>query len=179
MTFSRVVLSSLIVSLVFSLSIGQGAEQASSGFADAPGKELLMSKCFQCHSEKMWKDLKQDRRKWEGVLYRMVGRGALWTAANTGVPLLTVMTNNRVYYNDVEHQEKVAIHRGRPVENKLVGMEMAKPPVDFANLARSFSLHGEGPITEPEQIRPAVERAIKVIKEEKRPALVDVYMQHV
>ena len=37
---------------------------------------------------------------------------ALWTAANTGVPLLTVMTNNRVYYNDVEHQEKVAIHRG-------------------------------------------------------------------
>ena len=54
------------------------------------------------------------------------------------------MTNNRVYYNDVEHQEKVAIHRGRPVENKLVGMEMAKPPVDFANLARSFSLHGEG-----------------------------------
>ncbi len=104
---------------------------------------------------------------------------AMWTAANTGVPLLTVMTNNRVYYNDVEHQEKVAITRGRPVENKLVGMEMAKPPVDFANLARSFSLHGEGPITEPEQIRPAVDRAIKVIKEEKRPALVDVYMQMV
>ena len=102
---------------------------------------------------------------------------AMWTAANTGVPLLTVMTNNRVYYNDVEHQENVAITRGRPVENKLVGMEMAKPAVDFANLARSFSLHGEGPITEPEQIRPAVERAIKVIKEEKRPALVDVYMQ--
>ena len=56
---------------------------------------------------------------------------ALWTAANTGVPLLTVMTNNRVYYNDVEHQEKVALHRGRPVENKLVGMEMAKLPVDL------------------------------------------------
>jgi thiamine pyrophosphate-dependent acetolactate synthase large subunit-like protein len=104
---------------------------------------------------------------------------AMWTAANTGVPLLTVMTNNRVYYNDVEHQEKVAIHRGRPVENKLVGMEMAKPAVDFANLARSFSLYGEGPITEPEQIRPAVERAIKAIKEEKTPALVDVYMQMV
>jgi hypothetical protein len=27
----------------------------------------------------MWKDLRQDRRRWEGVLYRMVGRGALWT----------------------------------------------------------------------------------------------------
>jgi len=80
MIFSRVVLSSLLVaSLLFSFSASQGAEQASGGFVDAPGKELLMSKCFQCHGEKMWKDLKQDRRKWEGVLYRMVGRGALWT----------------------------------------------------------------------------------------------------
>jgi hypothetical protein len=81
MFFSRVVvlLSLLAATLLFSLPVGQGAEQASTGFADAPGKELLMNKCFQCHSEGMWKDLKQDRRRWEGVLYRMVGRGALWT----------------------------------------------------------------------------------------------------
>jgi thiamine pyrophosphate-dependent acetolactate synthase large subunit-like protein len=102
---------------------------------------------------------------------------ALWTAANTGVPLLYVMTNNRLYYNDVEHQERVAIARGRPVENKRVGMQMEKPPVDFGNLARSFGLSGEGPITEPDKIRPALDRALKVIKEEKRPALVDVYIQ--
>ena len=82
MIFSRVVLSSLFVAaLLFSPFAGHGAEQASGGFVDAPGKDLLMSKCFQCHGEKMWKDLKQDRRSWEGVLYRMVGRGALWTEA--------------------------------------------------------------------------------------------------
>jgi thiamine pyrophosphate-dependent acetolactate synthase large subunit-like protein len=104
---------------------------------------------------------------------------ALWTAANTGVPLLTVMTNNRTYYNDEEHQEKIAIARGRPPENKVVGMRMEKPPVDFANLARSFGIAGEGPITEPDKIRPALDRALKVIKEEKRPALVDVYIQPV
>ena len=46
---------------------------------DGPGKDLLMSKCFQCHSEGMWKDQRQDRRGWQGALYRMVGRGALWT----------------------------------------------------------------------------------------------------
>jgi hypothetical protein len=80
MIFSRVILSSfLVASLLFFPSTSRTAEQASGGFVDAPGKELLMSKCFQCHGEKMWKDLKQDRRKWEGVLYRMVGRGALWT----------------------------------------------------------------------------------------------------
>jgi acetolactate synthase-1/2/3 large subunit len=104
---------------------------------------------------------------------------AMWTAANTGVPLLTVMTNNRTYYNDEEHQEKIAIARGRPPENKVVGMRMEKPPVDFANLARSLGIAGEGPITEPDQIRPAVERALKIIKQEKRPALVDVYIQTV
>jgi hypothetical protein len=27
----------------------------------------------------MWKDHRQDRKGWEGVLYRMVGRGALWS----------------------------------------------------------------------------------------------------
>ena len=102
---------------------------------------------------------------------------ALWTAANTGVPLLTVMTNNRTYYSDEEHQEKIALERDRPLENKVVGMRMEKPPVDFAELARSFGLFGEGPVVEPDAIRPALERALKVVKEESRPALVDVIIQ--
>lgn len=101
---------------------------------------------------------------------------ALWTAANTRVPLLTVMTNNRTYYNDEEHQEKVALARGRPAENKGIGMRMEAPPVDFANLARSFGLFGEGPITEPEKIRPALERALAAVKG-GTPALVDVIIQ--
>jgi mono/diheme cytochrome c family protein len=49
------------------------------GFPDAPGKEVLLGKCFQCHAPTMWQDHSQDRRGWESVLYRMVGRGALWT----------------------------------------------------------------------------------------------------
>jgi len=52
---------------------------ASPGFPDAPGKDVLVSKCFQCHGPTMWMALRQDRRAWEGTLYRMVGRGALWT----------------------------------------------------------------------------------------------------
>jgi len=27
----------------------------------------------------MWRDQRQDIRNWEATLYRMVGRGALWT----------------------------------------------------------------------------------------------------
>ncbi len=47
--------------------------------ADPPGKEVLSRKCFQCHAQSMWTSLRQDRKQWEAVLYRMVGRGALWT----------------------------------------------------------------------------------------------------
>jgi hypothetical protein len=49
------------------------------GFPDAPGKEVLVGKCFQCHTPAMWMDHRQDRRGWESTLYRMVGRGALWS----------------------------------------------------------------------------------------------------
>jgi mono/diheme cytochrome c family protein len=48
-------------------------------FPDAPGKEVLLAKCFQCHGPNMWIYHRQDRRSWESTLYRMVGRGALWT----------------------------------------------------------------------------------------------------
>jgi cytochrome c5 len=43
------------------------------------GAELVAAKCAQCHSSAMWQDQRQDARAWEANLYRMVGRGALWT----------------------------------------------------------------------------------------------------
>ena len=60
--------------------LGAAAQQkAPPGFPDAPGKEMVVTKCFQCHGPGMWLDHRQDRKGWEGVLYRMVGRGALWS----------------------------------------------------------------------------------------------------
>ena len=102
---------------------------------------------------------------------------ALWTAASYSVPLLMIMTNNRTYYNDEAHQEHVALARSRPVENKGVGMRMEVPPVDFATLARSFGVYSEGPIEDPADIQPAVRRALAVVKEERKPALLDVIIQ--
>jgi hypothetical protein len=70
-----------ILAVLTLLSSGALAQQqkAPPGFPDAPGKETLVTKCFQCHGPGMWLDHRQDRRGWEGVLYRMIGRGALWT----------------------------------------------------------------------------------------------------
>jgi mono/diheme cytochrome c family protein len=78
MTMSRL----LILLALLSSSAAAYAQRkppAAVGFPDAPGKEVLLGKCFQCHTPGMWMDHRQDRRGWESTLYRMVGRGALWT----------------------------------------------------------------------------------------------------
>jgi len=60
-------------------ALAQRKPAAPVGFPDAPGKDVLVNKCFQCHSPNMWTDQRQERRAWESTLYRMIGRGALWT----------------------------------------------------------------------------------------------------
>ena len=74
-------LNGLLVALLLSvLPLSAHAQQAKPiGFPDAPGRDVTLRLCFQCHGDGMWRDHRQDRRGWEGVLYRMVGRGALWT----------------------------------------------------------------------------------------------------
>jgi hypothetical protein len=54
-------------------------QQSQAGLPNLPGRDVLMGRCLQCHGTGMWKDHRQDRKGWESVLYRMVGRGALWT----------------------------------------------------------------------------------------------------
>lgn len=60
-------------------ALAQKAAKAGPAFPDGPGRDVLTSKCFQCHGPNMWIVQRQDRRAWEATLYRMVGRGALWT----------------------------------------------------------------------------------------------------
>lgn len=59
--------------------VAQAQQSKPIGFPEGPGRDVLLGRCFQCHGDGMWRDHRQDRRGWEGVLYRMVGRGALWT----------------------------------------------------------------------------------------------------
>jgi mono/diheme cytochrome c family protein len=47
--------------------------------APSPGRDMVTSKCFQCHTDAMFRDHRQDRRGWEATIYRMIGRGGLWT----------------------------------------------------------------------------------------------------
>ncbi len=101
----------------------------------------------------------------------------LWTAAHHKIPLLIVVCSNHSYYNDEEHQERMAELRGRPVENKVIGIRIEDPIVDFATLARSYGIWSAGPVTEPKDLGKALRDGLKVVKTEGRAALIDVECQ--
>ncbi len=107
----------------------------------------------------------------------MFDAGALWVAAKYEIPMLIVMHNNRAYYNDWEHQIRMARLRGTDEAKAHIGMDLFGPEPDFGALARSMGCYGEGPIDNPKDIRPALERAIAEVKK-GRVALVDTITQH-
>jgi mono/diheme cytochrome c family protein len=69
----------LVLSAVAGLA-GLALASAAVAQENNPGRALVLSKCFQCHNDAMFRDQRQDRRAWEATVYRMVGRGGLWTA---------------------------------------------------------------------------------------------------
>ena len=80
----------------------------------------------------------------------LMGVTALWTAVHYKIPLLFVIANNRSFYNDELHQERVARMRDRPVENKWIGQRIADPEIDIAahaaaRKARSASARSRTP----------------------------------
>jgi thiamine pyrophosphate-dependent acetolactate synthase large subunit-like protein len=101
---------------------------------------------------------------------------ALWTAAKYQIPLLAVVLNNRSYYNDEEHQERMARWRQRPVENKGIGIRIEEPAPDLAAISRALHVDAFGPITEPDQLGPTLDKAIAIV-ESGKPAVVDVVTQ--
>ncbi len=106
----------------------------------------------------------------------MFDAGALWVAAKHKIPMLIVMYNNRAYYNDWEHQIRMAKKRGTPVERAHIGMDLDTPNVDFAGLAKSMGWYAEGPIAHGRDVGPALKRAIARVRK-GQPALIDTITQ--
>ena len=106
----------------------------------------------------------------------MFDAGAMWVAAKHRIPLLVVMYNNRAYYNDWEHQIRMAKLRGTPVDRAHIGMDMSDPDPDFASMAKSMGWYAEGPIDKPKDVAAALKRAIARVKA-GQPALLDTITQ--
>lgn len=90
----------------------------------------------------------------------LMGASALWTAAHYRLPILLVVANNRSFFNDEVHQERVALRRGRPTENRWLGQQIRDPVPDLAALARSLGLAGYGPVTDPAELPAVLDKAV-------------------
>lgn len=94
----------------------------------------------------------------------MMAASALWTAAHYKLPFVAIVSNNRSFYNDEIHQERVAKQRQRPVENKWIGQRIDEPDIDIAAIARAQGLTGIGPVRTVAALRDAVAEAVKAAK---------------
>ena len=80
------------------------------------------------------------------------------------VPCLVLVANNRSFFNDELHQERVAKERSRPVENRWIGQRISGPDIDLAMMARAQGAEGIGPIAKVPELRSAIERGIEVVR---------------
>jgi acetolactate synthase-1/2/3 large subunit len=103
----------------------------------------------------------------------MFAPGTLWTAAHHRIPMLYVVQNNRAYHQELMYVTAMAARRSRGVDNAHIGTTLTDPDIDFATVARGFGVHGEGPINDPQDLGPALKRAVAAVKA-GQTAVVDV-----
>ena len=106
----------------------------------------------------------------------MYAPGSLWTLAHHKIPMLIVMHNNRCYHQEIMHVARMAAIHNRPQHTARIGTEITNPNIDFAKLAQSMGVWAEGPISDPDKLGPALQRAMAVVKK-GLPALVDAVCQ--
>ena len=102
--------------------------------------------------------------------------GVLWTAAHHKIPMLIVMHNNRAYHAEVMFVQRMANQRNRGIERAHIGTTLREPNIDYAKMAQTYGLYGEGPITDPKDLAAAYKRGIERVKKGE-PALIDVVTQ--
>jgi acetolactate synthase-1/2/3 large subunit len=106
----------------------------------------------------------------------MYAPGVLWTAAHHRIPIMSVMHNNRAYHQEVMHVQRMANRHQRGITNAAIGTTITDPNIDYATVARGMGIHGEGPITDPKDLGPALRRGAEIAMRGE-PVLIDVVTQ--
>ena len=102
--------------------------------------------------------------------------GVLWTAAHHKIPLLNIMHNNRSYHQERMYVADMAARAQRDVSRVGIGNDITDPNIDYAMMAKAYGMFSVGPIENPNDLGPALKRAIEVVKRGE-PAMVDVVSQ--
>jgi acetolactate synthase-1/2/3 large subunit len=102
--------------------------------------------------------------------------GVLWTAVHHKLPLLTVMHNNRAWHQEYMFVEYMAGVRGRGEDRAHIGNTLRDPFIDYAKMAATYGMAGEGPITDPAKLSAALKRGVASVKRGE-PYMIDVITQ--
>jgi thiamine pyrophosphate-dependent acetolactate synthase large subunit-like protein len=100
----------------------------------------------------------------------------LWTAAHHRIPILNIMHNNRAYHQELMFLTDMAARANRGIDTARIGTGIDDPNIDYATLAKAYGIFSIGPISNPNDLGPAIKRAIEVVKRGE-PALIDVITQ--
>ena len=102
--------------------------------------------------------------------------GVLWTATHHRIPLLTIVHNNRAYHQEIMYIQTMANRYNRGVDRAHIGTTLTDPNINYAKMAETYGMFGQGPISDPKDLGPALKKAIEVVKKGE-PALIDVLTQ--
>jgi acetolactate synthase-1/2/3 large subunit len=97
----------------------------------------------------------------------------LWTAVHHEIPLLAIVLDNGGYIGEGGHVVYTSRQRERSTEKSNIAVEIQNPKVDAAGYARAQGAYGES-VSSPSDLAPALERALKVVREDKSCALLNV-----
>jgi acetolactate synthase-1/2/3 large subunit len=110
----------------------------------------------------------------------MYAPGALWTAVHHQIPLLNIVHNNRGYHQEVMHLQRMSSRRNRVAnigkDFGPIGTRIENPNIDYAMLAKSMGMQSFGPITDPNELGPALKKAVQVVKAGE-PVMLDAITQ--
>lgn len=95
----------------------------------------------------------------------LMGNTAIWTACHHQIPVLMIIANNKSFYNDELHQERVALQRGRKVENKWIGMAIRDPDVDLASMAAAQGARVLTPDSKPQALAEAIRQGLSWVRQ--------------
>ncbi|HKE84201.1 MAG TPA: thiamine pyrophosphate-binding protein [Vicinamibacterales bacterium] len=102
--------------------------------------------------------------------------GVLWTAQHHQLPMLTVMHNNRAWHQELMFVEYMCGVRGRGTDRGHIGTTLRDPFIDYRMMAAAYGMAGEGPITDPLKLGPALKRGLASVKKGS-PYMIDVITQ--
>jgi acetolactate synthase I/II/III large subunit len=100
----------------------------------------------------------------------------LWTAVHHKIPLLSLVHNNRAYHQERMYLQIQGNKYNRGVDKADIGTALTEPNIDYASVAKGYGMYSEGPIGDPRDLAPAIQRGIERVQKGE-PALIDVVTQ--